>query len=78
LQFFRHLGQATGGKMAAHVDEAKRSILLVTEGIESLDGRGGVVAGNLASLLKRYNLELRRRHSDSPISRSVSSLVKLC
>ena len=64
--------------MAAHVDEAKRSILLVTEGIESLDGCGGVVAGNLARLLKRYAFELRRRHGDGPIFRSVSSLVKLC
>lgn len=47
--------------MAAHVDEAKRSILLVTKGIESLDGRGGVVAGNLACLLMNILPRLRNR-----------------
>lgn len=53
--------------MAAHVDEAQRSIFLVMEIIESLDGRDSVVAGNLARLLKRDGTELHWRHSDGPI-----------
>jgi hypothetical protein len=53
--------------MAAHVDEAQRSMLLMTDGIESLNSRGGIVAGNLARLLIRDGLKFLRRHGDGPI-----------
>jgi hypothetical protein len=53
--------------MAAHVDEAERSVLVVSQACESLDGCDGIVAGNLACLLERDSLELRRCHSDGPV-----------
>lgn len=74
FQFLRHLSLATGGNMTAHVEETQWFILFVTEGIESLDGRGGVVAGNLARLLKRQSIKPHWRHSDGPIFVSVTSM----
>ena len=66
-QFFWHLIPVTWGKMAAHVDEAERSVLVVSQACEGLDGCDGIVAGNLACLLEGNSLELRWCHGDGPV-----------
>lgn len=57
--------------MAADVDEAERRVLLAGNSGQSLDGRDGIVAGDLAIFLPSNGLETRRRYSDRPFLRLV-------